>query len=71
MTETTLMIPEKPLLIKERLSKKLENLDSQSLLIIGGMLCFTIIACVCFVSLSGNEMIINSSGFAIKHFEKT
>lgn len=46
--------------------KLLEHLDSKTLLILGGMACFSTIICVACVSFSGSEMTISKNGLSIK-----
>lgn len=65
MNEIITTNPVIPASIKDSLTWAVKNFDSKSLLIAGGMFCLTAIAFVGFVSLSGSEMSISSSGLTI------
>lgn len=54
-----------PVYIKDTFAKVISGLDSHSILVVGGMLCVSLVAIVGFVSLSGSEMSLNSSGLTI------
>lgn len=45
--------------------KTLEKLDANALLVGGGILCFTAIACFACVCFSGSEMTISKDGLSI------
>ena len=45
--------------------KILEQLDSKTLLALGGMACLTTIVCVACVSFSGSEMALTKNGLSI------
>lgn len=41
------------------------NLDTKTILLLGGVACITIVFCVAFVSLSGSEISLSKNGFMI------
>lgn len=47
--------------------KMLENMDSKTLLALGGMACLTTIVCVTCVNCSGGEITLSKHGLSIKN----
>lgn len=51
--------------VKNVAFKALEQLDSKSILILGGMACVTTIISIAIVSFSGSEMTLSKDGLSI------
>jgi hypothetical protein len=54
-----------PVHIGENISKTLSQLDSKSLLILGGMTCITTTICIGFICFSGSEFSLSKTGLSI------